>query len=395
MSNIKDIHNCYNCGVCSKICPAKAIHLENQNGFLTPSLDEKICVKCGICYSYCSINFLKKKNTGFHQRYYLFKNKRKSVVKKSRSGGFFFTLGKAIVKKQGIVYGVIIDHNFTIKYSRATNLSSVKKMQGSKYVDANIDNCFELVAKDLKNKESLVLFSGLPCTIKALLLYLRYNEIETNNLITIDIICSGTPSQKIFSNYISLLQKNIGHKIDGFNFRDKRFGWEGYSETYTSKGKKYVSENYKRIFESKYAFKESCFNCDYSTLSRLGDITIGDAWGLKNHNKFNTKEGCSLVLVNNEKGYLYYKEALESSIFESIDISHFIQPRLISPNQKPNNYNSFWLDYNLYGYEYVFYKYCHIDFRNDWKMYSLKRNINKFFLRIKPFLRKIKHHLKM
>ena len=48
--------------------------------------------------------------------------------------------------------------------------------------------------------------------------------------------------------------------------------------------------------------RRSCYNCKFSSTDRVGDITLGDAWGVEEFlPSFDTTHGVSLILVNNEK----------------------------------------------------------------------------------------------
>ena len=52
-------------------------------------------------------------------------------------------------------------------------------------------------------------------------------------------------------------------------------------------------------------FRESCYLCPYATIPRVGDVTLGDFWGIGRHGnrfKHNVTKGVSLILVNSEKG---------------------------------------------------------------------------------------------
>ena len=49
-------------------------------------------------------------------------------------------------------------------------------------------------------------------------------------------------------------------------------------------------------------YRDSCYTCQYTNLNRVGDFTLGDFWGAEGLNlPFSVNNGCSLVLVNNEK----------------------------------------------------------------------------------------------
>ena len=82
----------------------------------------------------------------------------------------------------------------------------------------------------------MVLFSGTPCQTAGLNLFLRKHY---SNLITVDLICHGVPSPKIWKDY---LNEKVGHqrnrtrtntlvpiqeeniRIESISFRDKAKG---------------------------------------------------------------------------------------------------------------------------------------------------------------------------
>lgn len=93
-------------------------------------------------------------------------------------------------------------------------------LQGSKYVQSEIGDTYSQAKRDLIQGK-VVLFSGTPCQIAGLKKYLKK---EYNNLITIDIICHGVPSKRLFQDFIEFHGKKLGGKITEFYFRDKTKG---------------------------------------------------------------------------------------------------------------------------------------------------------------------------
>lgn len=94
-------------------------------------------------------------------------------------------------------------------------------MQGSKYVQSSIGFTYTQAKENLENGKR-VLFSGTPCQIAGLKKFLGK---EYGNLLTIDIICHGVPSEKIFQSYIKYLENKEGGLLKYFTFRDKKIGW--------------------------------------------------------------------------------------------------------------------------------------------------------------------------
>ena len=177
-------------------------------------------------------------------------------------------------------------------------------------------NIYKNVEKDL-NEGRLVLFSGTPCQISALNSYLKNQE--KNNLFTVDIICHGTPSAKLFDDYLKQIEKNINGKIVDFKFRDKSGGWglKGsiiYQNKRNQLRKKLLPvqlSSYYTLFLDSETYRENCYSCKYAGKKRTGDITLGDYWGVEdehpeilaeNGGRLDKSMGISCVLINTKKG---------------------------------------------------------------------------------------------
>ena len=101
-----------------------------------------------------------------------------------------------------------------MKHIRVDSLKELWKIQGSKYVQSEIADSYQRVKVDLQSGKD-VLFSGTPCQIAGLKNFLRK---EYDNLYTIDLICHGVPSQRMFQVYLATISPE---PIDYFVFRDK------------------------------------------------------------------------------------------------------------------------------------------------------------------------------
>lgn len=66
--------------------------------------------------------------------------------------------------------------------------------------------------------------------------------------------------------------------------------------------------DYTMSFLSSLNYTENCYYCRYATDKRVGDITIGDAWG--SDLKEEIDNGISLIMCQTEKG----EELLEAGI---------------------------------------------------------------------------------
>lgn len=371
---------CCACTTCFNVCPKHIISMvRDEKGFLRPLINEGECVNCGVCLKNCS---WLDKNKVFKQSEVFYAAKRKDFKKRmqSQSGGAFSVFAESVIKDKGIVYGVSFEDG-SAKYVRIEKIKELKKLKGSKYLQAVLGNIYSCVENDLKRKK-YVLFSGTACHVDGLKRYLSFKNIDTTSLITIDIICHGVVSPMMFEKYIEYVEKIRGKKVKQFNFRNKAFGWHGHTVSYKVGSNIYRSKDYAKFFYSSYPLRECCFECRYANLNRISDITIGDCWGIGDHYpNFDDNKGCSLIIPNNEKGSDLFEQNKSEFELIKIDKGQALQPNLSHPTDKPDNYTDFWSDYDKYGFEYVFYKYCEVNPLNDsivlQKHQVLKRIKNK------------------
>lgn len=341
------------------ICSKGAIAFkEDESGFLYPYINEKLCINCGMCQKVCGFKN-EEKPEYTPKKVYAAYNKNPQLNKTGSSGGIFFQLAADILSKGGVVYGAAFDDGFVVCHKRVDDKNNIKILQGSKYVQSRLEDTFKLVKNDLDNKIK-VLFSGTGCQIDGLK---RYLGRPYDNLITIDIICRGVPSAKMFEDYKSFLKSKYGGNITSVNFRRKKLKGEIQDiEVIFDNGKVYNEypdfDVFRSFYGKKLSLRPSCYECKYACSQRSGDITIGDFWGIeKTLPQFKSPYGTSLLLANTQKG----KDILES-ISEDIELTestleNALQPSLTKCADKPENYDEFTSDYIKYGFNYLCKKY--------------------------------------
>ncbi len=345
MKNIEN-EKCIDCEACIDCCPNNAIASEtNEKGFYHVSIDLNKCIHCGICKNVCPQMETKSLREPVEAYSYVEPDVWKRMS--CQSGGVFSSAAEYAIGNGWIVYGVIMDDT-EAKYVRADELNGVSLMKGSKYIQAKSNDVLKFIKEDLLENRK-VLFCGTPCMVSGVNNYLEYHKIDTINFYTIDIICHGVPSSKIFKEYVNYLKDKYG-ECKNFNFRDKLTGWHGHICSFFVGNTKYYSFDYVKIFYSNLILNESCYCCPYSSNLRAGDITIGDLWVEDVNYKIQDDNiGTSLLLVNTKKGE-DLKTFVDKKGLCAVDISKCLQHNLKAPTPKNKKYRDFWKNYKMNGF---------------------------------------------
>lgn len=293
---------CTGCGACASFCPKGCITMQyDEEGFYYPSIDHTICVSCGICEQKCHVlHPIEKQKLDARTSFYGW-NLIESDRKISTSGGAFIALAKETIEKGGVVYGAYYDVERKTLRHLSTDDIDLKKLLKSKYIESDMS----LIIKDVQAKldrHKPVLFCGTPCEISGI----KKSVTDSKNLLlTVDFICHGVPSSKLFQEH---LEKKIKkQKLLSLDFRPKDKGWASknisLTTTTTTTTTPYVLDSFYYGFMIKNAFlRKSCYQCNFRQ-NHVADISIGDFWMYKAIDpKLNDNKGLSLLIGNTEKG---------------------------------------------------------------------------------------------
>lgn len=248
---------------------------------------------------------------------YFSKNLNKETVKKSSSGGFFSLLANYVIEKKGVVFGATFDEDFNVVISHTEN--DYSGMLGSKYVKSSTKNSF-VECKDFLENGRTVLYSGTPCQIVGLKAYLKK---DYDNLITMDVVCHGSPVAEIWQHYL----KSFNKEIESINFRDKRESWEQYHLTIKFKDGTEFSENhnknkYMNLFLENKILTEPCYKCQNCKNSKA-DFTVGDAWAAPfKDTRFNDNQGTSCVISRTAKSNAIFDKLKLKMLCETVNESY-------------------------------------------------------------------------
>lgn len=307
MQNISKVskEKCCGCGACES-CPTQAIKLkEDVYGFRYPFAEEEKCVDCGTCLNVCPA--LKEPDNCKEQDAYAARSCDKEVLKASASGGLSYAIGKWMIEKGGVVCGAAWQEDLSVKHIIVDNVKDLNKLQGSKYVQSQCDGIYKQIVELLKNNRP-VLFTGTPCQVAAVK---ACAGKKAEHLYTIDLICHGVPNQKMFREYLNIVGKKHSGQVASFSFRNKEKGWGTIGKVDIKTEKKMFSlpiykteQSYYYYYLQGFLSRLSCYQCNFANRNRVGDITLGDYWGIEivHPELRNTSQGISLMICNTEKG---------------------------------------------------------------------------------------------
>lgn len=299
---------------------------EDAEGFLYPQTDVLSCIDCGLCEKTCPM----LSDTGRENPLDVLAsiNQDTDIRDGSSSGGVFTALASKVIEDGGVVAGAAFDGRCEVHHEFVSSVAELGRLRGSKYVQSRTENTFRQTAQYLKEGRP-VLFSGTPCQIKALRLFLGR---EYPLLYTVETVCHGVPGPGVWRAYLSeVLGKSMAsvrHQssvltLDGglkVCFRDKSSGWKDYHVVIGSSDgenildERHAKNRYMRLFLSDIALRPSCYACRAKNGRSGSDISIADYWGADRlMPEFYDDKGTSLVIINSEKGKRLFLSAASSS----------------------------------------------------------------------------------
>lgn len=304
-----DMKNCMGCGACFNICPVNAIDLiPDEYGYYKAKLDIEKCINCGKCSSVCPAKELPENHNSDTPECYEIVAADTDILFKSSSGGAFSLLAEQTFKQSGCVLGAAWKDDFSVEHIMIDSEQDMYKLRKSKYLQSYMGKTYTAVKEQLESGR-FVLFSGCPCQAAGLRKFLKK---DYDNLLIVDLLCGNAPSADFFKKYIV---NSYGHNLKSYEFRNKTNGWNPTAVEVTYKnGKKEIlngekDSNYQRVYHNHAMCSIHCQNCKYQNVPKIGDITIGDFWWIKEHEpNLDTSKGVSALLINNEKGKKFFEQ---------------------------------------------------------------------------------------
>ncbi len=290
---------CTGCYACVNRCPKEAIEMKtDKDGAIRPFIDKKKCVNCGLCDRVCPVlqqvvlNTPKKVYAAYAEE---------NIRLKSASGGIATMIAKMFIRQSGIVYGASQTRELFVEHVRIDSEEDLPRIQGTKYVHSHVGDAVKSIKNDLK-KGNKVLFIGSPCQVAGI----KNSFPNEDAIYCIDLICHGVPTWKTLFDCMRRESKCNSFEDKHITFRDT----DGFNIKIRSNNDDLVymgnlkNSYYYNGFMEGYIYRNNCYSCRYAGKERVGDITLGDFWGLNTEKDFDgdIKNGINVVLANTERG---------------------------------------------------------------------------------------------
>lgn len=391
MISVADRKMCCGCGACKTVCHKNAIDMVTDKvGFIFPQIDVNLCIDCGLCEKNCPVLNHKNEEDFNHDVFIAFA-KDKQVRRNGSSGGMFGLIAQHIIGDGGIVYGAAFDNKLKLKCTCATEKAELYPLYKSKYLQSDLGDSFIKIKEQLDNDKQ-VLFVATPCQVFALKLFLNK---EYDNLLTVDFVCHGVPSQWLFDKCKDYVEKNKKIKIIEYGFRAKKkngstphyytIKYEKHGST-KQKTALYIDSPFYYGFQRYITLRDSCYNCQFSFSNRVSDITIGDFHEVDRYiDGINRFDGVSSFVVNTKKGQEVWSGIKDKTVFYELDFTKLLEngEMMCGGTQKPKSRDEFINDIENETFETVVKK--HLNGRKQWTKriyYALPKCMRKIMKRV-------------
>ena len=311
---------CVGCSACDNICPSGALSMQpDRAGFLYPQLEEKKCISCGRCLAVCPAlhhwDFVSCERLPEPSAQAAW-SKDREIRMESTSGGVFSEVAKTFFQMGGYVVGARYDGAFLVEHYVGESVEDISLLRQSKYIQSDKKDVFQKIRALLKEGKA-VLFVGAPCEVAGLYGFLGKMY---DNLYTMDFICLGANAPRIYVRFLEMIEEVHGSKVSRVWFKNKTYGWHRFSTCVElQNGSSYLRDRDHDYFmrgyigKSKLYIRPVCSHCRYKEIPRIGDMTLGDFWGIELlRPELDEDKGTSAVMLNSEKGKKLFERASEA-----------------------------------------------------------------------------------
>lgn len=341
-----ELKDCTGCMACYNACHFDAIKLiTDKMGRIVPEIHQDKCKECGLCAKACPALNPVQKNTP--QTAYVAYTNNTDDRKTCTSGGIATVFSRLFVENGDVVFGSAFADN-QVQVMMASDDKQLEAFKGSKYVYSFPAYSYRQV-KDYLNKGRKCLFIGTPCQVAGLKAYLQGRD---ENLLTVDLICHGTPPMAYLREHLNDLglPENVRVAFRG----EKGFNLCAFDENSKElMSKPHEEDTYFFSFIKGLTYREPCYSCQFACPERVSDITIGDFWGLSSDALNGYRGRKSVILINTDKGRDYFEKTADRITYEKREVSEAVNgnEQLRKPSRIPADRTVFERVYVEKGFE--------------------------------------------
>lgn len=337
---------CTSCGMCEVVCKQDSIKIKlSAEGYYRPYINNDKCNECGMCEKVCPA-YRELMFSPYNGMAFSVFSRNSNTRKESTSGGIAHEISKIHFAKGFGVCGVKYDFiNDKAIHNIAKNGSEISEFKGSKYIQSNTVEAFKEIIQTLRDKKYIIF--GTPCQIAAIEKYANIVG-KREHLVLVDFFCHGTPTYNLWKLYINEAKQRLkAKKINGLNFRDKKYGWHNYTIAIEdSDGLHYSDRNidkdlFYEMFLGNYCLNGSCYTCKFRTVYSKADIRVGDLWGSKYKN--DTK-GISGVIAFTDLGQQIISELVDTCIIKTESLETIVEGQMKGDLDIPKARNKILVD---------------------------------------------------
>lgn len=230
----------------------------------------------------------------------------------STSGGAFSAIVDSFCDENYVIFGAEAE-GLKVFHNYITDKRELDKFRKSKYSQSKIGDSYRN-AKIFLAEGKKVLFSGTPCQIAGLRMFLKNDNCD--NLLTVEVVCEGVPSPLYIAKFNKFFEEKYKAGIGMIDYRFKgksifhngKWDFEIMKIQLQGNGKEINIDRWFNPFWSvwlkHYMTRPSCYECKFARKERVADITLGDLWGVHLFcpELYGKNGGASAIIANTEKG---------------------------------------------------------------------------------------------
>lgn len=320
MIQLAATEKCTGCMACVEACGRKAIAVfPDMLGNRYPRIDRSKCVECAKCLQVCPV--LGDLPAQVPKQAWAAWSLDPVSREKSASGGAAAEFYTQALEDGYWICGAVWDGG-KVSHILTRDPADIDRFRQSKYVESDASMVYGPIRQKLEDGEKVLMIS-LPCRIAGLLGYLgKLYE----NLLTVDIVCHGTPAQKLLEEHVEYVAPGV--KDAELTFRqDNQFLFRLQKHGKTIYQKIGKTDTYLGAFLEGLSYRNSCYQCSYAKNERIGDMTICDFWGLGAETPFDHPYtgAISAILVHTPKGAAFLKTCQNRLFLEERPVEEAIR----------------------------------------------------------------------